>query len=752
MSIRQKLDKYIDNYEDIYLIEEKCYMDICFAYNKKEGRECTLKIIDKNKLKLNEYILDKIKKGAEINKLYNSENIVQIYNKYENKNYFILELENYGNTLYSYIQDNGNVKKEIFKKIVIDLAKALKIIHSNGIIHRDIQLNNIYIKENENEDKKLNVKIGNFDSSIYMKENIYDSAGNLHYSSPEMIKNLKYNEKCDLYSLGVVLYQLYFGKFPYSYKAGKNTIIDNIYDEKKIILKKTKIPTLDILFRRLLELNPENRMNDDEFFKLVFNNDFMKKDKIPNEYKNYYDIISKEADLKKYELYNIEIEYPEETVKKRGMEDVINIIYEWNLPDPINLKIINNLNNRYNNIIYYDENVNKINSIYKDCNLFEENIIGAFILCTNIESLDYICKEILRRNDIEKNIIFNLMVTGSTAEKIIKFLNENKKFNNCVQNIFIYCYDKKKYLPLKKKYKIIKDVYNRRKEVINFINELSSEKIKPFSLYSYVSYQNYLNKYKNVHLHISKYYGDLTIENYKEYIEKYKSFFEKDEFESDKIISDFSWRKDLSFYKILLEREIIKDAFIYDENKYFLFSNITKDINYYYFISRSMYYSNYYALHYDAYCKTNNKLLYMGDKLPYSLLLKYEEDKGNIITFSKYLTVFEDEFSAYKYSGSDCSIESYETNYKFSVIFYITYLYKENWIPNLISFKIFDRTINYFLPFSFYHLKDIKINLKNYSSKIYLETIGRTEILEEKIRIGKEIEYNEKENIMQIKV
>ena len=142
----------------------------------------------------------------------------------------------------------------------------------------------------------------------------------------------------------------------------------------------------------------------------------------------------------------------------------------------------------------------------------------------------------------------------------------------------------------------------------------------------------------------------------------------------------------------------------------------------------------------------------MGDKLPYSLLLKYEKDKGNIIIFSKYLAVFEDEFSAYQYSGSDYSIESYETNYIFSVIFYITYLYKENWIPNLINFKIFDRTINYFIPFSFYHLKDIKINLKNYTAKIYLESIGRTEILEENIRIGKEIEYNEKENFMQIKV
>ena len=121
MSIKQKLDKYIDNYEDIYLNEEKGYMNIYFAFNKKEGRDCTLKIIDKINLKLNEYILEKIKKGAEINQLFNSENILQIYNKYENQNYYILEYEIIEDTLYSYIQDNGNVRdKEIFKKIVTD--------------------------------------------------------------------------------------------------------------------------------------------------------------------------------------------------------------------------------------------------------------------------------------------------------------------------------------------------------------------------------------------------------------------------------------------------------------------------------------------------------------------------------------------------------------------------------------------------------------------------------------------------------
>ena len=55
-----------------------------------------------------------------------------------------------------------------------------------------------------------------------------------------------------------------------------------------------------------------------------------------------------------------------------------------------------------------------------------------------------------------------------------------------------------------------------------------------------------------------------------------------------------------------------------------------------------------------------------------------------------------------------------------------------------------------FLPFSFYYVRDVQIDIKNYTADIYLETIGKKEILEEEIKKGKEIEYNQNENIIQI--
>lgn len=54
-------------------------------------------------------------------------------------------------------------------------------------------------------------------------------------------------------------------------------------------------------------------------------------------------------------------------------------------------------------------------------------------------------------------------------------------------------------------------------------------------------------------------------------------------------------------------------------------------------------------------------------------------------------------------------------------------------------------------PFSFYYVKDVKINKEDYTADINLETIGKTEILEEQLKCGKIIEYNPNKKIMQVK-
>ena len=80
---------------------------------------------------------------------------------------------------------------------------------------------------------------------------------------------------------------------------------------------------------------------------------------------------------------------------------------------------------------------------------------------------------------------------------------------------------------------------------------------------------------------------------------------------------------------------------------------------------------------------------------------------------------------------------------------------KANWISNAINVSeysdYYDEQEFLFLPYSFFYVKDVKIDIKNFIADIYFDAIGRTEILEEQIKKGKQIFYNEKENIMQIK-
>ena len=85
--------------------------------------------------------------------------------------------------------------------------------------------------------------------------------GTILYTAPEIIKNLDYTEKCDMWSVGLTLFEIYFGVLPYGYNANPKKINDIIYGQKKFIIRKSNNPTLDILFKSLLQIEPEKRIS-----------------------------------------------------------------------------------------------------------------------------------------------------------------------------------------------------------------------------------------------------------------------------------------------------------------------------------------------------------------------------------------------------------------------------------------------------------------------------------------------------------
>jgi len=303
MKLKEILGQYIDEYEDIFYYDEtyeskkEKYYE---AYNKKFDRYCILKVIDKKKFEDSDFdfLMEQINNEEKLAKICNSQNTVNFYRRLENQEYIIFELEYCSQNLSQFINENGEFEndKTFFKQIILDIAKALKTVHDKGIMHRNIKPSNIFIKyedENEEEGEKI-IKLGNFDCSIYIQDNISEPIGTILYCAPEIIKNIEYDEKCDLWSLGITLFEIYFGVFPFGYEPKISKINNIIYGNEEFLYNRSNIPTLDILFHRLLVIDPKDRMTFDEFFDFVFKEGFMEEGFIFPEYKSLYEKILKE--------------------------------------------------------------------------------------------------------------------------------------------------------------------------------------------------------------------------------------------------------------------------------------------------------------------------------------------------------------------------------------------------------------------------------------------------------------------------
>ena len=119
-----------------------------------------------------------------------------------------------GETLTKFLEneqkkDRKFLKEEIIWKIFIQICFALYHIHNKNIIHRNINPTNILI------DSKYNIKLTNFKKSFSLKNssefcNDFDINinGDLSYTSPEILLKQNYNTKSDVWSLGVVLYEM----------------------------------------------------------------------------------------------------------------------------------------------------------------------------------------------------------------------------------------------------------------------------------------------------------------------------------------------------------------------------------------------------------------------------------------------------------------------------------------------------------------------------------------------------------------
>ena len=241
-----------------------------YVYESKNiisNNKVAMKIIPKN-----EYMDDLlIQNEINILKKLSHPNIVRIYEFYETKNCFYLINEFCsGGELFNYI-NNSKFNEQQLSIIFYQVFSGLKYLHENNIIHRDLKPENILISKIERdlsaEEEYFWIKIIDFGTAKIFKDDKNENSvvGSPYYIAPEVL-NKDYNEKCDTWSVGVILYMFLVGRPPFD---GSNNleIIHSIrtknYDENNIKLI-AHSPEVRDLIKHLLEKDTNKRFSAKE--------------------------------------------------------------------------------------------------------------------------------------------------------------------------------------------------------------------------------------------------------------------------------------------------------------------------------------------------------------------------------------------------------------------------------------------------------------------------------------------------------
>ncbi|WP_252503650.1 Stk1 family PASTA domain-containing Ser/Thr kinase [Sporosarcina sp. Marseille-Q4943] len=211
--------------------------------------------------------------------------IVNIFDVGEDEELHYLVMEYIeGQTLKKYIQTNGPIEIHQAVKIMRQLISAIANAHHNGIVHRDIKPQNILM------DAEGNVKITDFGIAMALSATAHTKTnsviGTVHYLSPEQARGGMATKKSDIYSLGIVFYELLTGELPFSAETAVAIALKHLQEEtpsvrlaypdipqsvENVILKATakdatyRYQSADEMYEDLLTVLSPERQHEEKF-------------------------------------------------------------------------------------------------------------------------------------------------------------------------------------------------------------------------------------------------------------------------------------------------------------------------------------------------------------------------------------------------------------------------------------------------------------------------------------------------------
>jgi serine/threonine-protein kinase ULK/ATG1 len=251
------------NYTNFIKIGSGTYGIVYRAKDKNNGLYVAIKEIIKERFDNPQEILER---EVEIMKKIKNENSVNLKEVIETNDFFYIIMDYCEYNLQTYLNQKRNDSLSIkeIKQILIQLNNTLKLMLKENIIHRDLKPNNILISL-EKLDKNI-IKLSDYGSSKEIN-NTMSIAGTPLIMSPEVLNGEEDLSKTDLWSLGIIIYYMYFKEYPYN---GKNEVLllKDINSGKQ--LKIIDNQELNDLMKNLLKINPNERLSWEEYFNHKF--------------------------------------------------------------------------------------------------------------------------------------------------------------------------------------------------------------------------------------------------------------------------------------------------------------------------------------------------------------------------------------------------------------------------------------------------------------------------------------------------
>ena len=259
---RWRSHRVIANYRVKEVIGEGAMGTVYLARDISSKKTVALKVINERLMEDADNKTRFEREGRILSKL-NHPNVINVYGvgEFHGRGYIAMELMKHGN-LKSFLRINYPLAHGQAASLLIGIAQGLKYIHQQSIVHRDLKSENVML------DEQLRPKIMDFGLSKSVLVSTMTQAGTimgtLGYAAPEQVTGGRIDQRADIFSFGVIMYEMFTNQLPFH---GENEIamihsIFNIQPAPPSSISPTVSQAMDKITMRCLEKDPENRFID----------------------------------------------------------------------------------------------------------------------------------------------------------------------------------------------------------------------------------------------------------------------------------------------------------------------------------------------------------------------------------------------------------------------------------------------------------------------------------------------------------